>query len=65
VAGSCDGLLRVGITDRKNLAGKDAIIGNDYMGHKCLKMEFESEKYGTPQSIRVGCGCQHFFLESE
>ena len=56
--GNCSGLLLVGITDRQNLGGKDAIIGNDVMGKKCMKIKFKPEVSGHPQSIKIGCGCQ-------
>lgn len=62
--GDCGGALIVGITDRENLGGEDAIIGNDIMGEKCMKIEFEPEKRGEPQLVRVGCDCQNFFLDS-
>lgn len=60
--GKCGGLLKVGITDKENLGGEDAIIGNDMMGQKCMKIEFEPEECGVSQSVRVGCDCHHFFM---
>lgn len=58
----CGGLLKVGITNKENLGGEDAIIGNDMMGQKCMKIEFEPEECGVSQSVRVGCDCRHFFI---
>jgi predicted aspartyl protease len=58
----CGGLLKVGITNKENLGGEDAIIGNDMMGQKCMKIEFDPEECGVSQSVRVGCDCRHFFM---
>jgi len=63
--GECDGIFIVGITDKKNLSGEDAIIGNDLMGQKCLKVEFEPKQPGIPQRVRSGCNCRQFFLPSK
>jgi len=61
--GECDGPLVVGITEKKNLGGENAVIGNDMMGQKCMKIEFEPEKCGVSQPVRVGCDCHHFFIK--
>ena len=63
--GECGGALVVGITDKKNLGGETAIIGNDIMGQKCMKIEFEPEHCDMPQSVRIGCDCQHFFTKGK
>lgn len=60
--GKCEGIFIVGVADKENLGDEDAIIGNDLMGQKCLKMEFEPEEPGMPQSVRIGCDCQQFLL---
>jgi predicted aspartyl protease len=61
--GECEGPIVVGITEKKNLGGENAIIGNDMMGQKCMKIEFDPEKCGVSQLVRVGCDCHHFFIK--
>ena len=65
LGGECGGPLVVGVTDDKNLGREAAIIGNDMMGERCMKIEFEPEECGVPQSVRVGCDCQHFFVRAK
>jgi predicted aspartyl protease len=63
LGGECGGSLIVGITDRKNLGGEDAIVGNDLMGQKCMTIKFGHEECGLPQLVRVWCGCRDFLTK--